>query len=548
MAKESKVKKLQTGLLEFLEEKGIVRADGAEPSRLHKFGHFWLLVAKSFSKNKCPVRASALAYGSLLALIPMLAVAISVSTSILKKDGEDRILEMVNKLVDSVVPPAMLSSTNGSVEVVNARVKKSHGQPNVAAAKANSGEVSNPVVAGTNEMALTNGVPGAEGLAGVTNQPAGETNTAAAGVPGAKPVDARKQVAKQINEFIQNTRTGTLGLTGSVLLVFVAISMLSRIEEAFNDIWGVTRGRSWLSRIVQYWAVITLGPIFLALALGLSSGPQLLATKRFLEQMPVASGLLFKLLPVVVLCLSFGLFYMLMPNTKVSWKAAVVGGTVGGILWHFNNMFSVYYVSRVVTNSRFYGSLGMVPVFMVGLYFSWLILLFGAQVAYAYQNRVLYLQQKLSETICQRGREFLALRLIQCVAERFQKGQLPPTVPEMAARLIVPTRMVQQIMQTLVSSHLVVEVVLGKEIGFAAARPLDSMTCHDILLALRVGQGQELATRDEPARSEIYDEYEKILEAERRAASSVTILELTTRAEALKIAGNDLKAVTHSTT
>ena len=81
-------------------------------------------------------------------------------------------------------------------------------------------------------------------------------------------------------------------------------------------------------------------------------------------QMPVASGLLFKLLPVLVLCLSFGLFYMLIPNTKVNWKAALVGGVVGGMLWHFNNMFSVLYVSRVVSNSRFYGSLGMVPVFM----------------------------------------------------------------------------------------------------------------------------------------------------------------------------------------
>jgi membrane protein len=541
MAQESKFKKVQTEIRDFLQEKGIVRADGAEPSKLHKFGHFWLLVATSFTRNKCPVRASALAYATLLALIPMLAVAISVSTSILKNDGEDRILEMVNKFVDSVTPPAMLSTNGGSVMVVKVRNKQ-------GAVDANAPEAKAAVAAVAKDLVLTNATPGTSVQVTSTNQVTGETNEGPVVTAEARTIDARKQVARQINEFIKNTRSGTLGLTGSVLLVFVAISMLSRIEGAFNDIWGVTQGRSWVARIVQYWAVITLGPIFLALALGLSSGPHLTATKRFLEQMPVMSSLLFKLLPVVVLCLSFGLFYMLMPNTKVHWKAALVGGIVGGILWHFNNMFSVLYVSRVVTNSKIYGSLGMVPVFMVGLYFSWLILLFGAQVAYAYQNRVLYLQQKLAETISQRGREFLALRLMQAVAEHFQKRKMPPTVQELAARLMVPTKVVQQIMQTLVKCHLVVEVVVGKDIGFAPARPLDTITCHDILLALRVGQGQELATRDEPARTEIYGEYERILEAERRAAASVTILDLTTRAEALKIAGSNLKAVTNSTT
>ena len=76
-----------------------------------------------------------------------------------------------------------------------------------------------------------------------------------------------------------------------------------------------------------------------------------------------------------------------MPNTRVCFNAALVGGVVGGSFWYLNNVFGFLYVSRVVSNSKIYGSLGLVPVFMIGLYFSWLILLFGAQVAYAFQNR-----------------------------------------------------------------------------------------------------------------------------------------------------------------
>src|SRR6185295_12242246 len=136
-------------------------------------------------------------------------------------------------------------------------------------------------------------------------------------------------------------------------------------------------------------------------------------------------------LPVLVLCFTFALLYMLMPNTKVRWKAAVVGGAVGGMLFHLNNMVSVLYVSRVVTNSKIYGSLALVPVFMIGLYFSSLILLFGAQVAYAFQNRATYLEEKQVENINQRGREFVALRLMTMVGQRYLHGEPPLTVLEM---------------------------------------------------------------------------------------------------------------------
>jgi len=208
-----------------------------------------------------------------------------------------------------------------------------------------------------------------------------------------------------------------------------------------------------------------------------------------------------------------------------------MGGLMGGILWHLNNYFSVLYVSRWVTNSKIYGSLAAIPVFMAGLYFSWIIVLFGAQVAYAWQNRAAYLQEKQVENINQRGREFIALRLMECIGQRFQLGEPPATVPELAERLTVPTRLVQQLTQTLLAARLVVEVN-GLEPAFAPARPLENITCHDILLALRAGQGQELATRDEPARAEVFGEFERILQAEKTTASSVTVLTMVNRTEA----------------
>lgn len=506
---DSKRRRWMEIIREFLSDRGGGVLEG-RPSKLYRFVHFWVLVGRSFTRNRCPVRASALAYTTLLALIPMLAVVVSVTSSLLKTEGEERIDQFIVQLVATLTPPAAVT-TNGVVIKLPARsaaatAAETTNQNDTAVATAETGSADH----GTNQAAL------------------------AVLAQNDKAIAARKSVARQIHEFIQNTRSGALGVTGTVLLIVAAISMLGRIEDTFNDIWGVAQGRSWFMRIILYWGVITLVPVLLVVALGLATGPHLEATRKMLTTLPFVSqhllSLGLQLLPILVLCLTFGLFYVLIPNAKVMWSAAFVGGFVSGVLFHLNNMVSVLYVSRVVSNSKIYGSLGLLPVFMIGLYFSWLILLFGAQVAYAYQNLAAYLEERQVENINQRGREFIALRLMTLIGQRFDQGQPPPTIGELSVRLSVPTRLIRQLMQVLTAARLVVETA-GQEPAFLPARPLETMTCHDILLALRAGQGQELATRDEAGRAEVYGEYQRIQEAERVTAASVTLLALVHRAQ-----------------
>jgi len=467
-------------------------------SMLHRFAHLCLLVWRSFSRNRCPAHASALAYATLLALVPMLAVAVGITSTFLKKEGEDRIDQFIVKLVASVTPPGMLQT--------NAAPPGWQGPPA-------------PLIPQGSGVGTVDG----------TNTPA-----LPAFVQDPEAIKARKEVARRINEFIQNTRSGALGLTGSVLLIFAAISMLARIEDTFNDIWGVARGRNWFMRIVLYWGVLSLAPFLIVVAVGLASGPHFESTKELLTSTPFVGHFVFQFLPVVVLSLTFALFYMLIPNTKVNWRAALVGGIVGGTLFHVNNLLNVLYVSRLVSNSKIYGSLALIPVIMIGLYFAWLILLFGAQVAYAYQNRASYLEEKQVENINQRGREFVALRLMTLVGQRYLEAQPPPTVAALTEALTVPSRLVSQIMNTLIAARLAVETA-GAETGYIPARRMETITCHDILQALRACQGQDLATRDEPVRSEVLGEFQRIQEAERKAAGSVTMLALASRAQSRQI-------------
>jgi membrane protein len=476
-----------------------------ELSRLERFAHLCALVIRSFVLNRCPIRAAALSYTTLLALIPLLAVAISVTSSLLKTQGEDEIYAAIDKLVSSIMPPATAKTDSQGTSLNLSPISITLTPTNSVVSKA-----------------LTNSIPITNTIAGATENPGGETPIIS--------VNAQKEAAKSIHEFVQNTQSGALGMVGMLLLVFVAIRMLANIEATFNDIWGVTRGRNWLSRIVLYWATITLGPLLLVAAVGLAGSSHLQAAKSFISQSSFIGGLIFEFLPLILLWLLFALIYQLVPNTKIHFGAAFIGGMVGGSLWHLNNVFGFLYVSRVVTNSKIYGSLALVPVFMVGLYFSWLILLFGAQVAYAWQNRQSYLQDKLVENVNQRGREFIALRLMTLIGGRFQHGEPAATLQQISVALGIPTKLVQQVVQPLLAARLVTEVA-GAEPAYLPARPLDAISAHHVLRAVRAGSGQDIATRDEPSRAEVLGEFAKIEEAERAAASSVTLLALVNRAQ-----------------
>ncbi|HWD92480.1 MAG TPA: YhjD/YihY/BrkB family envelope integrity protein [Verrucomicrobiae bacterium] len=492
-----------------------------ELSRLHRFLHFWVLVAKSFNRNRCPIRASALSFTTLLALIPVLAVAISITSALLKKQGEEQIYHFVDRFVSAVIPPGTVTNSPPSTTDINTNLLTGSAGTNGVEPPSTEGMNGVNGTNATAEIVITNSSPAMATKSSETNAPAAGEN---------ERTEAQKEVARRIHEFIHNTRSGTLGVTGAILLVLVGIRMFGSIESTFNDIWGLTRGRNWLNRILIYCTTILVSPFLLTGAAALTSGPHLKTTHRLIAEMPVFGPMIFPTLSLIILWFAFALFYFLVPNTKVRFSAALVGGIVGGTIWHVNNLFGFLYVSRVVSNSRIYGSLGLVPVFMAGIYLSWLFLLFGAQVAYAFQNRALYLQERLTENVNQRGREFVALRLMTCIGQRFQRGLRSLTSQEMSEELCIPSRLVHQVLQTLIAARLVIEIA-GEEPAYTPARPLEQITAHHILQAMRA-RGQELFTRDEPVREEVYGEFARIQEAERKAASSVTMLALVHRAEA----------------
>ena len=460
--------------------------------KLERTVHYWTLVARHFVRNRCLIRASALAYTSLLALVPLLVVIVSISTILLKNVDEDKFYQAIA----SIAPPATISSPEDTNYVVTLTTNYVVSQVSI------DGDWQ------TNATVVTNST-----------------------IAPVKRVSLQKEIAEDLHGFVAQTQEVKFGLTGMLAFVVIAILMLSRIEETFNDIWGVARGRSWLTRVVLYWTAITLGPVFLLGALGLAGSSQFQLVKDYFRDMPLFGSFILKLLPLMVLWLAFTLIYQIVPNARVKFSAALVGGVVAGTLWHLNSVFAFFYVSGAVMNSHMYGKVGLVLVFMLGLYFSWAILLFGAQVAYAHQNRAAYLQDRLADNVNQRGREFVAIRIMTLIGRRFQNGERPASILQLSTGLGVPSRLTQQILRTLTGAHLVTEVG-GMETAYVPARPLETINAHHILLALRSGNGRDLTVADVPELAEIYGEFGRIEDAERSAAEKISLQTLANRVAA----------------
>ncbi len=488
-----KLKRLQADVTASLRDDAPVGdSAAAPPSHVARFTHFWGLVGRFFWRNRCQVRASALAYTTLLALVPLLAVSLTVASLVFDaKSAASRakLTEHINSAIDYVAP--MLGLADADVV----------------------GEEASP----TPDSAAKNGGNGG------TTVPATGGHVAPGGMAG-----KREKVADQILDFVGNIDFAKIGVTAMAGLIFVAISLLRTIEAAFNDIWGVNRGRGWFESIILYWAAISLGPIAMLVATTSGYVSALGEHGVWVRELPGISLLQTQLLPLLILALVFGAFYKVMPNTRVQWQAALVGGAVAGLLWWLNNRLGALYNTRVVTYSKIYGSLGAVPLFLVGLYFSWMIVLFGAEVAYVFQNRHAYLQERMSERVHHQAREFVALRFMTEIARRFARHLPPPTATQLAADLTVPARLAGDILRTLVGARMATETS-GMEPGFLPGRPLDQITARDVLHALRTGQGTNLATAPDEQRPVVAAEFAAIVAAEESRSAQVTLDQLVRR-------------------
>ena len=312
-----------------------------------------------------------------------------------------------------------------------------------------------------------------------------ERTAAAVGDPAQGAVD--QMLTELLGNFIEGSRSGTLGVAGALMLVVIVIQLFVSVEESFNTIWGVRRGRSLFLRIVIYWTAVTLGAVLTLAALSLLSASTLagaFANVPWGAELHAALRWSGPLIAFGTLVGLFTCFYRFIPNTNVRWIPSLVGAAVVVLLLFANNYLAFVYFKSVVRSWSLFRSLSVLPVLMAGMFVFWVIVLLGGQLTYAIQN-VRYRSSRTAwDDLNQHSREGLSLLVLLLIARRFKQCAPPVTASALSRAIRVPTQIVNESLNRLIDLKFVAQVPPGPDESsldyhFQPARPLASITLRE---------------------------------------------------------------------
>lgn len=250
------------------------------------------------------------------------------------------------------------------------------------------------------------------------------------------------ELLQLINNFSEVAKSGTVGVVGIFVLLFICLRVLTSIETSFNTLWGVSQGRNFTERVVTYWTFISLGAIIGTAAISLGVFSTFL---QFTETLPFGAALTATLqffLPVIVfimIVLLIAAFLRFIPNTKVEWRPALIGATLVVTLLTAYQKLSFLYVQQVVSNKSLYGSVGIIVILMLGLYIFWLLILLGGQLTYAVQNADFLTNENAWQKTSERSRELISLSILLIALKRFNASDPPVRASELLKMIRVPS-------------------------------------------------------------------------------------------------------------
>jgi membrane protein len=341
--------------------------------------------------------------------------------------------------------------------------------------------------------------------------------------------DQRDEVTHRIIGFIANLNVRVLGAVGLVLLLYTVVSLVQKIESSFNHIWHVHLPRSLGERFSNYLSVLMIGPILVFSALAVTAGIATNALWQHLMAVQPVGALaswIGRTTPYLLVISAFTFIYIFVPNTKVRFFPALVGGIVGGVLWQSAGMLFALFVATSARYSAIYSSFAILILFMIWLYLSWLILLIGAAVAF-YRQHPEYLVARGGEPgISVRMRERLALTLMSMIARQHVYGGAPWTLEGFTQQLGVTMHAVDLVLDALCDSGLL--AMSGEEQpGYLPARDLESVSVKQLLEAVRrAGEDPALTPNSLPVSASVEMVLQKLEDATASAVGAVTLRDL----------------------
>jgi membrane protein len=287
---------------------------------------------------------------------------------------------------------------------------------------------------------------------------------------------------------LEVTKGGVIAGIGLIILFWAVIKVLSHIEASLNDIWEIKTHRTWGRKFSDYLAFMLISPMLILV----SSSTTVFITTQVTEitnnvkLLGLISPLIFfslKLIPYVLIWILFTGIYVFMPNTKVSLKAAIIGGVIAGTIYQIFQLLYLGFQIGVSKYNAIYGSFAALPLFLIWVQISWWVVLFGAELSFANQNVDTYYYEPDSLKVSPAFKKLLTLHVAHLLIRNFSNGEPPLTDSQISKRLEIPIRLMHQILYDLVKSGLFIETrtIEDQKFGYQPARDIKGITIQSLL-------------------------------------------------------------------
>jgi membrane protein len=295
------------------------------------------------------------------------------------------------------------------------------------------------------------------------------------------------ELTRKIVGYVDNITVGVLGSVGLGMLIYTVISLLHKIETSFNYVWHIDTHRPLGQRFSEYLSVILVGPLLIFSALGMTAT---LLSSSVVKKLSALPGVGFvvqsigDLIPYVLVVFAFTFVYIFMPNTRVRIVPALIGGTVAGVAWETSGWVFGKFVVNSSNYTAIYSGFAILIMFMIWLFVSWLILLFGTSIAFYCQHPEHLSVRRDQTEISAEHMEKLSLLVMFFIGRHYYLKQAGWQLDELARWLGVPVNAAEAILDKLHAHELILKTSEPSQ-PFVPAQDLETLPVSDILDAVR---------------------------------------------------------------
>jgi len=300
--------------------------------------------------------------------------------------------------------------------------------------------------------------------------------------------EALKYAAESAENMLENAKGGVVAGVGLLVLIYTVMRLLNSVEETFNNIWEIKKQRSFQRKISEYTAILLIAPIlvFFSSSMTVFVSTQVTYLTEQMQLLDLFTPVIFfflKLLPYTLIWLLLILLYLIMPNTKVNGKSAVIAGIIAGSAFQALQLVYIEFQIGASNYNAIYGTLAALPLFLIWAQTSWMIVLFGAELCFAHQNAARYEFSNENLQPSTRHKEFIALLIVRHVAKGFKEGAPSMTIGQIADRILVPFRFTNSIVRELVEVKVLSEIYMGEKEDntFQPAMDIDKITAYLVI-------------------------------------------------------------------